>query len=117
MDSNMPTTFAPLLVESLDLSTLDPGIRDVVAKLREQGFNTTDSGDGVSKSQADYATGCAIPFPHVVACCAVDALIDRTIAMQQALDWMEPGWTVEGSYSPKQGTHGVLFARRDEADQ
>lgn len=43
---------------------LDPGIRGVVTWLREQGYNTTDSGDGRSKADL-IAAGHVLPFPHV----------------------------------------------------
>lgn len=34
------------------IAACDPGIRRVVAWLRERGFKTTDSGDGVTKPSA-----------------------------------------------------------------
>lgn len=37
----------------LDYAILDPGIRGAVQYLRERGFDTTDSGDGVSKPPYD----------------------------------------------------------------
>ncbi len=37
----------------LDYDKLDPGIRETVRWLRGLGFNTTDSGDGVSKRPGD----------------------------------------------------------------
>lgn len=43
---------APLASE--DAARLDHGIRRLVTLLREHGFNTTDSGDGVAKLQAAY---------------------------------------------------------------
>lgn len=51
------------MTDSLDYDALDPGIRDVVRLIREAGYETTDSGDGISKraTQPD-----ALPFPHVV---------------------------------------------------
>lgn len=39
---------------------LDPGVRETVRWLFEQGFDPTDSGDGVSKGG-----GCSRPVPHV----------------------------------------------------
>lgn len=42
---------------------LDPGIREVVRVMRDNGFRTTDSGDGVSKP-ADHR---ALNIPHVFA--------------------------------------------------
>ena len=49
-----------------DPTALDPGIRDVVRYLRGKGYETTDSGDGVSKPASWFETGEALPFPHVV---------------------------------------------------
>jgi len=47
----------------LDYALLDPGIKETVRFLRQLGFRTTDSGDGVTKpSEGD--TG-ALTFPHV----------------------------------------------------
>lgn len=37
--------------DDLDPSALDPGIRRTILWLRARGFNTTDSGDGVSKDR------------------------------------------------------------------
>lgn len=45
----------------LDLNELDPGIRDIVARLRAAGFETTDSGDGVTKPPGPDV----LPYPHV----------------------------------------------------
>lgn len=42
-------------------SELDPGIRRTVMLLRKRGFNTIDSGDGVSKPP----DGCNLPYPNV----------------------------------------------------
>lgn len=49
--------------QDLDYTTLDHGIRDVVRGLVALGYDTTDSGDGVSKADM----GCALPYRHVVA--------------------------------------------------
>jgi hypothetical protein len=46
--------------DAVDYESLDEGVREVVAFLREKGFNTTDSGDG-TKTDMD----CALPYPHV----------------------------------------------------
>ena len=42
---------------------LDPGIRDLVVYLRSCGFETTDSGDGVSKPDDERV----FQVPHIVA--------------------------------------------------
>lgn len=42
------------MMDALDYSELDPGIRDLVKELREKyGMDTCDSGDGVSKPESD----------------------------------------------------------------
>lgn len=48
-------------MSELNLEELDPGIREVVRRLRKAGFNTTDSGDGVSKPEME----CALDVPNV----------------------------------------------------
>ncbi len=58
-----------------DIDHLDPGIEDLVRKLRDAGVSTTDSGDGVSKLPGGhwerlgfqaYDPADVIPYPHVV---------------------------------------------------
>lgn len=46
---------------------LDPGIRAVVRWLNDNGFTTTDSGDGKTKyaNGEECAMECAMPFPNV----------------------------------------------------
>lgn len=56
--------------EPFDLLMLDPGVRALVAFLRSQGFETTDSGDGVTKFDDAEAAGeepmdCALDYPNV----------------------------------------------------
>lgn len=83
---------------------LDQGIRGLVVALNEAGFETTDSGDGVSKSGEDV-----IPFPHV----AIVVSKERMAAEADRLrKWMadrrmlvnQQGiagyWYIEASYDP-----------------
>lgn len=51
------------VTDSLDYEALDPGIREVVRLIRDAGYETTDSGDGISKRATNPD---ALPFPHVV---------------------------------------------------
>lgn len=51
------------MTDSLDYEALDPGIREVVRLIRDAGYETTDSGDGISKRATNPD---ALPFPHVV---------------------------------------------------
>lgn len=50
------------LSDSVDYEQLDPGVRKMVRWLRENGFETTDSGDGETKSDEARAFG---DIPHV----------------------------------------------------
>jgi hypothetical protein len=49
----------------VNYNALDPGIRETVKWLRGHFFQTTDSGDGVSKAEL-IASGYALDFPHVM---------------------------------------------------
>ena len=55
--------------KQFDLEACDPGIRDLVVLLRIHGYNTVDSGDGVSKligdSESLESSGIR-DYPHVV---------------------------------------------------
>jgi len=68
-------------VTAFNLNTLDPGIRETVARLRLAGFETTDSGDGVSKP----AAGDIIPHPHVVICSTPSTLIEEARRLRDFL--------------------------------
>lgn len=86
-----------------DYQILDPGIRDTVRRVHEAGFETTDSGDGVSKP----AAGMVFPFPHVAAVSAPGTIIadaDRLAAV------LGPDWVVEAVYQTLTQS-AYLFAR------
>lgn len=55
-------------LEPLDYASLNPGIREVVSLLRQHGYDTTDSGDGITNIAAGMEG--AIPAPHVH--CVID---------------------------------------------
>lgn len=50
-------------LQTFEVPGVDPGVRKLVALLRAKGFDTTDSGDGLSKAPEDHE--CAMPFAHV----------------------------------------------------
>lgn len=65
--------------KQFDLETCDHGIRKLVTLLRVNGFNTVDSGDGVSKLTGDPDSDNEIRgYPHVV--CRGDLNDARMIA-------------------------------------
>jgi len=100
-------------LDPIDLSKLDPGIRNFVAFLRSKGFNTTDSGDGKSKP-LDEET---LPWPHVFITCAPEALQEvaqrLASAMTSAGLTVEPG-DIQGTYDPAQPTTAVIALVDDE---
>lgn len=94
-------------VEPIDYSELDPGIRDVVRVMREAGFDTTDSGDGVSKPKDDM---CVLEYPHVFAVTEPARMVpeaDRLAAL------LGPEWDVDVSYSPRSGKAFLAAAKMD----
>jgi hypothetical protein len=86
-----------------DPSALDPGIRDVVVRLRAAGFQTTDSGDGVSKPPAPEN----LPFPHVFVQTSPYMLIAESCRLLLFLQegppigiGAPPGFQVQGTFDP-----------------
>jgi hypothetical protein len=88
-----------VLALPVDFDTLDPGIRGTVRWLQENGFHTTDSGDGASKSDL-IATGDALDFPHVFMTCAPEVLVSEARRLYAMLGSFG---TVEATYSPNDG--------------
>jgi hypothetical protein len=74
---------------------LDPGIRNVVRWLFDNGFNPTDSGDGVSKGDA------GLDYPHVfmVAHGHLEAEVERLDAFLRDRGIKVEG-SVQGNYAP-----------------
>lgn len=109
----------------LDLETLDPGIRRTVAWLRAHGFNTTDSGDGVTKLAADPPMECALDYPHVAILVEPHDLVDaadRLLALLLAagvsmpvpsMDVFRP--CIEASYCPVQGAALIVLCGVNDA--
>ena len=57
--------FAERKMKYGEYDELDKGIRDTVMWLRENGFDTTDSGDGVSKATEQPDMTFVMEYPHV----------------------------------------------------
>lgn len=92
----------------VNYAELDPGIRDRVRILNEHGFETTDSGDGVSKRPDP---GEVLRFPHVAAVTEPARLISDAESLF-SLTKLVPqlaGGTVEASYNPDDGVALLLI--------
>lgn len=67
--------------EELDYDKLDPGIRETVRWLRSLGFETVDSGDGVTKSCDE----CSLEYPNVAIICDPIDIIHESERLYTAL--------------------------------
>lgn len=94
--------------ETLDYAELDPGIRDTVRLLRQAGFQTTDSGDGVSKP----ADARVFDVPHVAMTCARE---DMFAQAESAAALLGPSWRVEASYCPNDRSVVILAMQESES--
>lgn len=88
---------------------LDPGIRRLVVALREAGFETTDSGDGVSKPDV----GRVLDVPHVFIVIKPDAMVTeshRLVATLRSFGVRVKPGVVQATYDPLDGvaTLGVF---------
>lgn len=96
---------------AIDYNQLDPGIRETVKWLNSIGFRTTDSGDGVSKSDME----CAMCIPNVAIETTKSSLIDDT----DYLDFLLLGsdtHQIQASYDPRDGTAIILLLDFDDGD-
>jgi len=86
-------------MEELDPKILDPGVRELVMRLRRKGFHTVDSGDGVSKPPEERV----FERPHVVMRLQdASAILPEAFRLQYWLErWLVPGeWSCEATFSP-----------------
>lgn len=70
----------------IDYAELDPGIRDVVRLLQVWGFETTDSGDGVTKPAAGWPEHELIPGAHVAMRVKASELVSEAERLADMLD-------------------------------
>lgn len=104
-------TARPKPSDEVALDALDPGIRNVVSFLRSRGFETTDSGDGVSKPADERV----FEVPHVAIPSTPSAMVleaDYLDALM--LEEFGEGWHVEASYSTE-GRSAILLVLKVKA--
>lgn len=102
----------------IDYACLDPGIVEAVRFLNEIGYQTTDSGDGVTKFAKGLPDDCAIPFPHVVCSGAVGSnLVLSAMSLRDELRAkFNEDWDVQVSYDTKD-RQVLLFAYKGGWEQ
>lgn len=71
--------------DAVPYEQLDPGIRKVVRWLNENGFETTDSGDGRSKFLGEDPPCCAMNFPNVAITVPRDRLVAEALRLEDLL--------------------------------
>ena len=102
-------------MEDLGPSILTPGIRKTVLWLRSHGYDTTDSGDGVTNVEAGME--CALDIPHV---CMMTTPLKMVAASRNLLDLVtsvgikaEQGM-IEASYDPVSGVALLMLYGVDD---
>jgi hypothetical protein len=98
----------PMADHEFDPANLDPGIRETVVYLRGNGFDTCDSGDGVTKDKEDRA----FDVPHVVCRLPVHEMV-FIFEANRLLITLGVNWTVEASYSANDETAVLIATRRE----
>jgi len=97
-----------MALEPINYKALDPGVQGLVRLLRSNGFETTDSGDGVSKCEH----GRVLDILHVFMVVAPEKLISQAHYLHEKLDIFEKCASceliVEASYRPEDGM-GILM--------
>lgn len=119
--TEMAVEVPPSLVDDVIASTvdrpnydeLDPGIREIVRRLNDGGFLTTDSGDGVSKPREWFDAGDAIPYPHVVIASSPMGLAQEALAVARLLG---PDWSVEGTFVASTGSAYVFASQPPQVE-
>jgi hypothetical protein len=100
------------------INALDPGIRLTVQWLREHSFETTDSGDGVSKAEL-IREGYALGMPHVFIQVEPFALLSESRRLRDLLLFRglrcESG-AIQAMYDPADGVAIIaLYDINDDA--
>lgn len=98
---------------------MDPGIRCTVALLRAHGFDTTDSGDGVSKigGELDHDNE-VMRVPHVFMRVQSATMIEESHRLaglvRERFMWPTTA-TVEVTYSPVDGVAVLMLMGADDS--
>lgn len=97
-----------MTLAAIDLDTIDPGVRRLVRWLRAMGFDTTDSGDGVTKPAAGDVE--ALTVPHVFIRGNIPCVLQRRLAIAG----IEPAvGRIQYTYDPADNSHVVALYASD----
>ena len=107
------------MADAFNPDGLCPGIRRIVLWLRGLGYDTTDSGDGVSNE----GMGCAMDIPNVHMTCDPQELLEKADELHQHLarkgistgDDPWAGASIQATYNPAdKSAHISLFSVDDK---
>jgi len=108
--------------DDLDYSTLTLGIRRTVALVRSWGFETTDSGDGVTNIQAGMEGAMTVPnvYITVLPSCLIaeaDRLLRELFNVGIDADTQGPDNApcIQAMYEPYNNSAGILHMGVDDA--
>lgn len=94
---------------------IDPGVRLLVEWLVDRGYNTTDSGDGVTKADL-IASGDALDMPHVAMMITRERMVEdadrlHALLVSAGIEPTSGSGTVviEASYNPACGGPAILL--------
>ena len=106
-----------MALKKLDLDILDPGVRNMVSWLRLNEFDTTDSGDGVSKSKNDMEGVLDVPHVIIGSLHSVDSLQNEALRLWNLLRKyivVEPGM-IQASYDPADNSYVLSLTDHDDS--
>lgn len=96
----------------INYDQLDPGIRQVVRQLNDLGFVTTDSGDGVSKTDMEGA----MDVPNVAIKVDPFYLLGEADRLyRHCAEWGLEDFTIQASYDPVDGSAVILLLGVDDS--
>lgn len=71
------------LLKTKTIEALSPGVKDLVLWLSEQGFQTSDSGDGTHYA---HGMGCAVPYAMVAICSSPENMVSESLWLRHVLE-------------------------------
>ena len=101
-------------------SAIQPAMRGLVDWLNDNGFRTTDSGDGVTNVAAGMEG--ALPFPHVVIRTEPQYMVREAKRLLSTLEedhiavYGVPGRSIEATFSPVDGVATIMLVGITGAD-
>jgi hypothetical protein len=103
--------------EAFDAAAISPGVRRLVVALRERGFETTDSGDGVANVEAGMEGALTVAHVHIQVSAA--SLIPESRRLQDELDeLLRAGCRglvhVQAMYAPRDGVATISVFGADD---